>query len=231
MFTVRRLLSNKVARDITVTRLSENRNRYARRCFRTAAVASQKFSRFDVPELSSLPDDVRERISEIAEKSGFMPNVFSGLSYRPDELRAFLNYYEVVMAERGSLTKADKEMIIVATSAQNNCLYCIVAHGALQRIYSKNPILADQLAANWQTADLDERQRAILDFAMDICHCKPVTDEKITSLEKHGLSKDDAWDIGSVTSFFALSNRMAYLMNLKPNNEFYLMGRVPKEKK
>lgn len=230
MFAVTRLLC-KVFRDKKVSCLSAYRLRQVTRCFRTSAIASQKFSRFNVPELSTLPEDVRGRLSEVAEKSGFMPNVFSGLSYRPDELRAFLDYYEVVMAERGSLTKADKEMIVVATSAENNCLYCTVAHGALQRIYSKNPIRADQLTANWRTADLDERQRAILDFAMDICHCKPVTDEKIASLEKHGLSKDDAWDIGSVTSFFALSNRMAYLMNLKPNNEFYLMGRIPKEKK
>ncbi|XP_062588800.1 uncharacterized protein LOC134250453 [Saccostrea cucullata] len=189
------------------------------------------FSRFPVPDVKTLPEDMRIAMETVEEKSGFSPNVFRAMSYRPDELRAFVQYYDAVMAvNRGNLTKADKEMIILATSSENNCLYCIIAHGALHRIFSKNPHLADQIAANWKTADLDDRQRAILDVAMDLCRCQPITEDKIENLKKHGLDKDDLWDIGAVTALFALSNRMAYLMNLKPNKEFYLMGRIPKEK-
>lgn len=188
------------------------------------------FSRFPVPDVETLDDDLKQLIVETKEKSGFAPNVFTALSYRPEELRCFINYYGVVMEPRGNLTKADKEMIIVATSSENNCLYCIIAHCALHRIFSKDPYLADQLAANWKSASIDERQRAILEFAMDVCQCKPLSEERFENLYKHGLTKDDAWDIGAVASLFALSNRMAYLMNLKPNPEFYLMGRVKKEK-
>ncbi|KAK3581435.1 hypothetical protein CHS0354_031755 [Potamilus streckersoni] len=186
--------------------------------------------RFSPTPLNRLPDDLQLYLKPVEEKTGFMPNVFKAMSYRPDELRAFINYYDIVMAERGSLTKADKEMIIVATSAENKCQYCIIAHGALHRIFSKNPHLADQLAANWRTAELDDRQRSILDFAMDLCHCQPLSEEKFQNLEKHGLSLEDAWDIGGVVALFALSNRMAYLTNMKPNKEFYLIGRVPKNK-
>lgn len=217
--------------QFNVSRLSANRLCQVTRCFRTSAITSQRFSRFNIPELSTLPEDIRKRLTGVEKKLGFMPNVLSSMSYRPDELRVFNDYHEVVMKLRGSLTKADKEMISVATSAENGCSYCTAAHGAFHRLLSRNPILADQLTANWRTADLDERQRAILDFAMDICHCKPVTDEKIANLEKHGLSKDDVWDIGSVVSYVGLSNRMSYLMNLKANKEFYLMGRIPKQKK
>ncbi|XP_052790133.1 uncharacterized protein LOC128224356 [Mya arenaria] len=197
----------------------------------TATLTSDKFSRFPVPPTDSLPEDVKARISEVTEKSGFTPNVFSTLSYRPAEFRAFFNYYDIVMEDRGSLTMADKEMIVVVTSAENKCLYCIIAHSALHRIYSKQPELADQLSANWRTADIDNRQRAILEFALDLCHCRPLTEEHFTKLEAHGLTQDDAWDIGSVVGLFALSNRMAFLTNMKPNKEFYLMGRVKKEKK
>ncbi|XP_045201889.2 uncharacterized protein LOC123555294 [Mercenaria mercenaria] len=190
-------------------------------------------SRFPVPKLDTLPEDVQERINEVTEKSGFTPNVFSAMSYRPDEFRAFFQYYDAVMNDRegGNLTKADKEMIIVATSADNKCLYCIVAHSAVHRIYAKNPYLADQIAANWKTADLDDRQRAILDVAMNICHCRALSEDKINSLKDYGLTRDDVWDIGAVVALFALSNRMAFTMNLKPNEDFYLMGRVKKEKK
>lgn len=191
----------------------------------------EPFSRFPIPEKNSLPDDVKKTFQEVEEKAGFVPNVFKALSYRPDELKAFMQYHDVVMEERGNLTKADKEMIVVATSAENNCLYCIVAHGAILRIYSKDPYLADQLSANWRTADITERQRAILEFAMDVCHCRPLTEETFDKLYKHGFTADDAWDIGSVASLFALSNRMAFLTNLKPNQEFYLMGRVKRDKK
>ncbi|KAL4218938.1 hypothetical protein ACF0H5_021525 [Mactra antiquata] len=191
------------------------------------------FSRFPVPTLDSLPQDVQERINDVTEKSRFTPKVFKAMSYRPDEFRAFFTYYDAVMNDRpgGNLTKADKEMIVVATSSENNCLYCIIAHSALHRIYSKNTQLADQLAANWRTADIDDRQKAILEFAMDICQCKPLSQERFSNLDKHGLDQDDAWDVGAVVALFALSNRMAYLTNLKPNEEFYLMGRIKKEKK
>ncbi|XP_033763153.1 uncharacterized protein LOC117344499 [Pecten maximus] len=189
------------------------------------------YSRFPVPDIEDLPQDMRDRMTEVEEKSGFMPNVFNAMSYRPDDLRCFMNYYDVVMGDRGNLTKADKEMIIVATSSENGCLYCIIAHGALHRIYSRNPHVADQLAANWKTSDIDGRQYAILDFALDVCHCRPLSEEKFENLYKHGLTKEDAWDIGAVVALFALSNRMAYLTNMKPNKEFYLMGRVKREQK
>lgn len=194
---------------------------------------NKDFSRYPVPLLDVLPDDLQTRIKDVTEKSGFTPNVFSAMSYRPEEFRAFFMYYDAVMNDRqgGNLTKADKEMIVVATSSENNCLYCVIAHSALHRIYSKNPHLADQLAANWKTADLDSRQYAILDAAMDICHCRPLSEEKLKTLEDQGLSKDDVWDIGAVVALFALSNRMAFTTNLKPNEDFYLMGRVKKEKK
>ncbi|XP_048745476.1 uncharacterized protein LOC125658296 [Ostrea edulis] len=201
------------------------------RFYHWTSVMLNDFSRFPVPDVQTLPDDIKTVMETTKEKSGFFPNVFSAMSYRPDEARAFIQYYDAVMAvDRGNLTKADKEMIILATSSENNCLYCIIAHGALHRIFSKNPHLADQIAANWKTADLDDRQRAILDVAMDLCRCQPLSEDKIENLRKHGLDKDDLWDIGAVTALFALSNRMAYLMNLKPNEEFYLMGRIPKQK-
>lgn len=228
MFAARRMLTKVVQEG---SRLSAYRVKEITRNFRVSCADAAKFSRYPVPEFSTIPDDLQNRLTEYALESGDMLNVFSALSYRPDELRAFLNYFEIVMANRGSLTTTDKEMIILATSAANKCLCCIVIHGAFHRICSKNPRLADQLTANWRTADLDERQQAILDFAMDICHSKPVTDEKITSLEKHGLSKDDIWDIGSVVSFISLANRMVTMLNVKPNNEFYSMGRISEDSK
>lgn len=228
------MLSSKTRCVQLFNKLVKSRSSQRTRCLqRLSCLFAEKkdFSRFPVPSVESLPTDIQARINEVTEKSGFTPNVFSTLSYRPAEFRAFFDYYDAVMVDRGNLTKADKEMIVVATSAENNCLYCIIAHSALHRIYSKNPHLADQIAANWRTADLDDRQRAILDFSMDLCHCRPMSEDKIQNLEKHGLTKDDIWDIGAVVALFALSNRMAYLTNMKPNEEFYLLGRIKKEKK
>lgn len=214
----RRLLTKYIYEGLKLQQMPRN--------FRISRAVAVHFSRYPVPELSALPDDLQRRLQDCALPSGDILNVFSALSYRPDELRAFLNYYEIVMAKRGSLTTADKELIILATSIENKCSCCIVIHGAFHRVCSKNSRLADQIIANWKTADLDERQRAILDVSMDICHCKPVTDEKIASLEKHGLSKDDVWDIGSVVSFISLANRMVSFLKVKPNVEFYSLGRT-----
>ncbi|XP_022080651.1 uncharacterized protein LOC110973825 isoform X2 [Acanthaster planci] len=189
-------------------------------------------SRYPVPNQEDLPQDMQDTINEVAERSGFVPNVFKALSHRPDEFRAFFRYYDVIMGkETGSLTKADKEMIVVATSSVNNCLYCIISHSALFRIYSKNRILADQIAANWECAELDSRQRVIVEFAIAVCKSETITEEHFKKLEAHGLDREDAWDIGAIASLFALSNRMAHLTDMRPNKEFYLMGRVPKEKK
>lgn len=184
-------------------------------------------SRFPVPEFSTLPEDLQKRLKGYALENGDIVNVFSALSYKPDELKVFLDYYEVVMANKGSLTTTDKEMIVLAVSSLNRCRCCVVIHGAFHRICAKNPILTDQISANWETAELNDRQRAILEFAMDMCQCRTITDEKIASLEKYGLTKDDAWEIGSVVAFFSLANRMANLLNIQPNLELYFAGRNP----
>ncbi|CAG5134767.1 unnamed protein product [Candidula unifasciata] len=190
-------------------------------------------SRFPIPDISEIPSDLREVIEEAQEKAGFTPNVFKTLSYRPNEMRAFVNYHNAVMENRegGNLTKADKEMIIVAVSAFNKCTYCIIAHSALCRIYSKNTILADQIAANWETADIDDRQRAILTFAMAVAKCQPLSDQHFEELYKHSLNQADAWDIGSVVALFSLSNRMAFLTSMRPNEELYMLGRIPRPPK
>ncbi|XP_038045403.1 uncharacterized protein LOC119719984 [Patiria miniata] len=194
--------------------------------------AEYPISRYPVPNQDELPQDMQDLINEVAEKSGFVPNVFQALAHRPDEFRAFFMYYDALMAkETGSLTKADKEMIVVATSSVNNCLYCVISHSALFRIYSKNPTLADQVAANWECAELDPRQRAIVEFAIAVCKSETITEEHFKKLEAHGLDREDAWDIGAIAAFFAMSNRMAHLTDMRPNKEFYLMGRVPKDKK
>jgi len=188
-------------------------------------------SRFDVPALAVLPDDLREKIDEIAEKSGFVPNVFMALARRPDELRAFFAYYDVLMLREGGLSKAEKEMIVVATSAANRCPYCVVSHGALLRIFSKNPRLGEQVAVLYEKADITPRQRVMLDAAMVLAK-KPEAfgEAEIERLKIEGFSDDDVWDIGAITAFFALSNRMAHLTQMRPNDEFYLMGRLPREK-
>jgi uncharacterized peroxidase-related enzyme len=186
-------------------------------------------SRFPVPRLDELPADMRERIEAVAEKTGFVPNVFLALAHRPDEWRAFIAYHDAVMERESGLTAAEKELIVVATSAANDCLYCVVAHGAVARIRTKNRLIADQVAVDWRKADVDDRQRAMLAFAVKLA-TKPaeVTEDDLEALRDQGLDDDDIWDIGAITSLFALSNRMAHLTAMRPNDEFYLMGRVPK---
>jgi len=188
-------------------------------------------SRFPVPAIDGLPDDVRARIVEVQEKSGFVPNVFLALAHRPDEFRAFFAYHDALMLRPSGLTKGDKEMIVVATSGANDCLYCVVAHGALLRIYEKNPLVADQVAVNHRKADITPRQRAMLDFAMKVClDSRAVDDADYAALRTHGFSDEDAWDIAAITALFGLSNRMANATSMRPNDEFYLMGRVPRQK-
>ena len=189
-------------------------------------------SRYPVPELQDLPDDMRQRILEVQQKAGFVPNVFLALAHRPAEWRAFMAYHDaLLLKDTGGLSKGDREMIIVATSAANQCLYCVVAHGAILRIYEKKPLVADQVAVNYRKADITPRQRAMLDFAMKVCNAShTIEDTDLQALKAHGLSDEDAWDIGAITAFFGLSNRMANLSGMRPNDEFYLMGRVPKSK-
>ena len=189
-------------------------------------------SRFPVPALAELPDDVRAKILEVQEKAGFVPNVFLTLAHRPDEFRAFFAYHDALLLRATGpegLTKGEKEMIIVATSGANGCLYCVVAHGALLRIYEKAPLLADQLATNYLKTDITPRQKAMLDFAMKVCTASyAVGDDDFAQLRAHGFSDEDAWDIAGITALFGLSNRMANVTSMRPNDEFYLMGRVPK---
>jgi uncharacterized peroxidase-related enzyme len=188
-------------------------------------------SRFPVPELAALPDDIRENILAVQEKAGFVPNVFLALAHRPAEFRAFFAYHDALMIkDTGSLTKADREMIVTATSARNGCLYCVVAHGALLRIYSKNALVADQVAVNHLKADITPRQRAMLDFATKVClNSSQVGEEDYAALRVHGFDDEDIWDIAAITAFFGLSNRMANVISMRPNDEFFLMGRVPRK--
>jgi uncharacterized peroxidase-related enzyme len=177
-----------------------------------------------------MPNDIRERILAVQEKSGFVPNVFLVLAHRPDEFRAFFAYHDALMEKDGGLTKAECEMIVVATSAANQCHYCVVAHGAILRIRAKNPLVADQVAINYRKADITDRQKAMLDFAMKVSlSAHTVTDVDLAELKKHGFKDDDVWDITAIAAFFALSNRMANVTNMRPNDEFYLMGRLPKQ--
>ena len=188
-------------------------------------------SRFPVPELEDLPADIRSRIVEVQEKSGFVPNVFLTLAHRPAEFRAFFAYHDALMEKDSGLTKAEREMIVVATSGANRCQYCVVAHGAILRIYEKNPLLADQVAVNHRKADITPRQRAMLDFAMKVClNSAEVGEADFEALKGHGFGDEDIWDIGAITALFGLSNRMANLVSMQPNPEFYLLGRVPKAK-
>lgn len=184
---------------------------------------------FPVPALADLPDDIRARIVEVQEKSGFVPNVFLTLAHRPDEFRAFFAYHDVLMQKPGGLSRAEREMIVVATSAANDCTYCVVAHGAILRILAKAPLLADQIAVNFRTAAVTERQRAMLAFAVKLARTPEAVgpaDHEV--LHAHGFDAEDIWDIGAITAFFALSNRMAHVIGMNPNEEFYLMGRIPR---
>jgi uncharacterized peroxidase-related enzyme len=190
---------------------------------------STAISRFPTPTLDELPPDIRERIIAVQEKSGFVPNVFLALAHRPDEFRAFFAYHDALMLRDSGLSKGDKEMIVVATSGVNQCLYCVVAHGALLRIFEKKPLVADQVAVNYRKADITPRQRAMLDFAMKVCtDAGTIGDADFDALREHGFSDEDAWDIAAITAFFGLSNRMANVTAMRPNDEFYLMGRVPR---
>lgn len=185
-----------------------------------------KTTRFPLPDIDSLPEDIRARMLEVQEKSGFIPNVFIVLAHRPDEFRAFFAYHDALMEKPSGLSKGEKEMIVVATSALNRCLYCVVAHGAILRIREKNPLIDSQIAANYKTADITERQRAMLDFAAKVAlDSEDIGASDFDRLESHGFSKEDIWDIGAITAFFAMSNRMASLTDMRPNAEFYALGR------
>jgi len=185
--------------------------------------------RFPVAALASLPDDIRMRLLAVQEKSGFVPNVFLTFARRPDEFRAFFAYHDALMDKDSGLSKAEREMIVVATSSANQCQYCVIAHGAILRIRAKNPLIADQIAVNYRKADITPRQRAMLDFAMKVStEAQRVSDADFATLAGHGFSDDDIWDIAAVAAFFALSNRMANVTGMRPNDEFYLMGRLPK---
>jgi uncharacterized peroxidase-related enzyme len=189
-------------------------------------------SRYPVPTLENLPEDIRARILEVQAKAGFVPNVFLALAHRPAEWRAFVAYHDALMLkEGGNLSKGDREMIVVATSAANECLYCVVAHGAILRVYEKKPLVADQVAINWRKADITPRQRAMLAFALKVCqHSHEVNEADFAALREHGFDDEDAWDIAAITAFFGMSNRLANATGMKPNDEFYLMGRVPRAK-
>lgn len=183
-------------------------------------------SRYPVPQLADLPQDIRERILAVQEKSGFIPNVFLVLAHRPDEFRAFFAYYDAIMLKDSGLSKAEREMIVVATSAANDCHYCVVAHGAILRIYAKDALIADQIAVNYRQADITPRQRVMLDFAVKMAQRpQEIDEEDFVRLQAQGFSDEDIWDIGSIAAFFALSNRMAHLTAMRPNAAFYAMGR------
>ena len=184
-------------------------------------------SRFPVPELPDLPDDIRARILVVQEKSGFVPNVFLVLAHRPDEFRAFFAYHDALMDKAGNLTKAEREMIVVATSGANQCQYCVVAHGAILRIRAKNPLIADQVAINYRKADLTPRQSAMLDFAVKVAlRSQEIGEADFAALKGHGFDDEDAWDIAAIAALFAMSNRMANVTAMRPNDEFYMMGRA-----
>ena len=190
---------------------------------------TQTPKRFPAPPIDTLPEDIRTRLLAVREKSGFVPNVFLTLAYRPDEFRAFFAYHDALMEKDGGLTKAEREMIVVATSSANQCQYCVIAHGAILRIRAKNPLIADQIAVNYRKADITPRQRAMLDFAMKVSlDAGTISEQDFAGLASHGFSDDDAWDIAAISAFFALSNRMANVTAMRPNDEFYLMGRLPK---
>ena len=193
-------------------------------------------TRYPAPELNDLPDDIKAKVLEVQEKAGFVPNVFLGFARRPAEWRAFFAYHDALMVPESvgrtsGLSKGEQEMIVTTTSAANNCLYCVVAHGAILRIYEKKPLVADQVAVNYRKAEIPPRQRAMLDFAMKVCqHSDQINDADFEALHTHGFDDEDIWDIAAITAFFGLSNRMASFSGMMPNPEFYLMGRMPKAK-
>jgi uncharacterized peroxidase-related enzyme len=194
---------------------------------------TKPISRWPVPEVADLPEDLRARILEVQAKAGFVPNVFLAFAHRPAEARAFFDWHDALMLrDSPTLSRAEREMVIVATSAANDCLYCVVAHGALLRVYARQPMLADQVATNYLRADISERQRAMLAFALKVCKDSgTLVDADYAALRGHGFSDDDIWDIGAITGLFGLSNRMANMLSMPPNDEFYLLGRQPREKK
>jgi len=196
---------------------------------RRDAVSDKPISRYPVPELDELPDDLRDRIMAVQEKAGFVPNVFLALAHRPNECRAFFDYHDALMLRDGGLSKAEREMIVVSTSGANDCQYCVVAHGAILRIYAKDPLVADQVAINFRKADITDRQRAMLAFADKVALNSAALEETdYEAVRSHGFDDEDIWDIGAIAAFFALSNRMANLTAMRPNDEFYLMGRTPR---
>jgi uncharacterized peroxidase-related enzyme len=193
------------------------------------AMTERPISRYPVPSLDEMPLDMRQRIEAVAAKTGFIPNVFLALAHRPDEWRAFVAYHDALMEKEGGLSKADRELIVVATSAANDCLYCVVAHGAIARIRAKDPLIADQVAVDWRKAELSDAQKAMLDFAVKLAtRPSEVGDADFAALRACGFDDEQIWDIGAITALFALSNRMAHLLDMRPNPEFYLMGRVPR---
>lgn len=191
-------------------------------------MSDKPISRFPVPKLADLPADIRAAIEAVQEKAGFVPNIFLALAHRPDEFRAFFAYHDALMERDGGLSKAEREMVVVATSAANQCQYCVIAHGAILRIRAKNPLLADQVAANWRKADITPRQKAMLAYALKVSQAAwEVSDDDFTTLRGHGFSDDDIWDIGAISAFFGLSNRLVNMGSIRTNDEFYLMGRIP----
>ena len=191
-------------------------------------MSDHPISRYPVPRLEDMPDDIRARIEAVQEKAGFVPNVFFALARRPDEFRAFFAYHDALMEKESGLSLAEREMIVVATSGANQCQYCVVAHGAILRIRAKNPLIADQVAVNYLKAGITARQKAMLDFAMTVClDSHTIDEEDLAALKPHGFNDEDVWDIAAIAAFFALSNRMASFLEMRPNDEFYLMGRTP----
>ena len=186
-------------------------------------------SRFPVPALGEMPEDVRNRILAVQEKAGFVPNVFLTLAHRPDEFRAFFAYHDALMEKESGISKAEREMIVVATSGANQCQYCVVAHGAILRVRARNPFIADQVAVNYRKADLTQRQRVMLEFALKVAlRSAEVGEADVAALREHGFTDEDIWDIGAVAAFFAMSNRLANMSSMRPNDEFFVMGRLPK---
>ncbi len=193
---------------------------------RADPISQAAVSRFPVPDLNDMPDDIRERILAVQEKSGFIPNVFLTLAHRPDEFRAFFAYHDALMEKPGNLTKAEREMIVVATSSANQCQYCVIAHGAILRIRAKNPLIADQIASNYRKADITDRQKAMLDFAMKVAQAAHLVGEPdFEILQSHGFTEEDIWDMAGIAAFFGMSNRLANVTNMRPNAEFYSLGR------